>query len=48
MNNFFNMKNIKILEEEKPRIYDKTQESQLKNFSLHHLKNKKNQIKNNK
>ena len=48
MNNFFNMKNIKMLEEEKPRIYDKTQESQLKNFSLHHLKNKKNQIKNNK
>ena len=46
MNNFFNMKNLKILEEEIPRVYNKTQDSQIKKFSFNHLKNKNNQKKN--
>ena len=47
MNNFFNMKNLKMLEEERPRVYDKIQDSQIKKFSFNNLQNKKNQRKNN-
>lgn len=31
-NKIFNLKNLKILEEEKPRVYDKIQDSQIKNY----------------